>query len=731
MGANYVPSQITDINGLNAALKAGSWSVISNNPIRPSARISSSSFFTETGRIEVVPPFDIVAVRLVYANWYTGGTGETPNTNPICITATVQPRVTTVNEVAGDPTIPVTFGGKSYIWLGRGKIAISDPVYIGVPAGQRFYVKSSPNNALPAAPPAPTVNVSGSGSAFSSGNTCHFSITYVYPDGIESLASATTSASIASSGQNFVVTSPTAVAGAIGYRVWMSYVGATTPQYDAGSGTVPFGTNFTVTRGLPSATAQNIEQVEGGGPSYYPVGSGVLGGTGAGSANNGEGFTNGVNWTPDGRAVTAQGAGNKFGPTAVLAIAADGELKKSVGLIGDSIMSAAGDNGFGWQRGGFIVRAITGQLSRAYDANIVPNFGHVMVAQGSESASQFAGPAGMKRTQLASLCTTVVSNYGTNDLSNGSAQVCGNIWIIGKRFTDQGKKFIQTTLDPRTSQSPANGWQTISGQTVTAVSEGARRAINNWIISNTGQTVITNEAPFRIYAGSQGPGYNFYGGSTGTIVSFATSHPFIQGTESVTVNGAEQAFTSNYTYYQTFTVNGINYASGITFTSAPADGSDVRITFTKMAGLCHSGNGLSGLADHWDTASAVEVDANGNNLLNGGWVKPLTTIHIPSRNVTAATSTVITDSTQSWTQDQWRGYCMMITADSSTPAAVGQVRCIQFNSATQLTTNTAFSPAPSASAQYAIISTNMTDGTHVSTEGHIAKAQAVDLTKIM
>ena len=730
MSASYVPSQISDILGLDSAIKSGAWSVISSNPIRMSARVSSASFYTETSRVEVVPPFDIIAVRLVYANWYTGGTGETPNTNPICVTASIQQQGASINEATTDPTIPVTFGGKSYVWIGRGKVAMSDPVYIGISAGQRFFVKSSPNCALPAAPPAPTVNATGSGSQIGNNNTFQVSITYVYPDGVESLASAVTSITTTASGQNLVISSPTAVAGALGYRVWASAAGGTSPQYDAGSGTVPFGTSFTMTRSFPIANAQNIEQVEGGGPAYFPTGGGVLGGTNPGFGNNGEGFVNGVNWVGDGRAVTAVSAGNHFGPVAVLGIAANGEAQKSVALIGDSIMTATADNGFGFQRGGFGVRAVMGQLTRAYNPNTPPKFGHAWLSQGAETALQFAGPAGVKRSQVAALCSSIISNYGTNDLSTGSAATAGSLWTIAKRFTDQGKMFFQTTIDPRTSST--DGWRSVTNQTVVANTEAPRRALNNWIASDTGETTISNEAPFRIFSGSQGPTYNFYGGGDGSIVSFATGHPFKQGTEVVTLNGVVQALTSNYTYYLPATINGVAYASGITFTSAPSNGADVRITYTKMAGFRFPDNGLRGLTDYFDTATAVETNSEFTDLTpNGGWVQPLSTIHIPSRNVTGTSSTSITDSTQNWTQDQWRGYCVMITADPVTPAAVGQVRCIQLNTSNQISTNTSFSPTPSTSAQYAVISTNMTDGTHVSTEGHIAKAASMDMTKIV
>lgn len=711
-----------DFTGIKNS-RYGGWSVISSNPGKYGSRQSLS----QTSRIECVPPIDVDSIRLTYGNWFTGNVGETGNTNPIRVRASIQPQGATLLEVNSDPVYRVTFGGKDYVNIGRGAIAVSDPIPLAFLAGQRFFVKNHANCSMPSAPTAPTATPGGTGSSLS--GVYGVCITIVYPDAVESAASTATSTT-ASSGQNITVTSPSAVVGAIGYRVWLTYSGGSQVgrHYDTGSGVVAFGTNYVITNGLVSANQESVEQVDPTGALYIPTGGGVLGGNGAGASNNGEAVISSVDRTGEGRTVAGnQAAGNVFSPVII-----EGHnslvLKKSCASIGDSISQATGDNGFGYQRGGFMVRAIMNQLfSNAYDQSVLPLMGHAWLGQGAETALQFASSFGWKRSLIAFRCTSVWSNYGTNDLALGPAPLANSLYVIGKRFCDQKMRFLQSDLISKSTSG--DGWATIDNQLIgSSVAEATRRAINNWIASTTGPVAVTNEAPFRGYSGSKGPSWDFNGPGDGSITAFYTAHPFQQGTQSVTVSGVSKVITTDYTYLFTQAINGVAYASGINFNSAPANLADVRIGYTKMAGMRSM---LGEFSRYMPVASSISVNSVGTADKNGGFTKISEAPVLGPKSLTGSASGTLTDSTQTWTQDQYRGWCVMIVTDTTTPSAVGQVRCIQYNTATVLTLGASWSVTPSVAATYKIFKCYQTDGTHPSTFGHIEMAKAADLSLIV
>lgn len=101
------------------------------------------------------------------------------------------------------------------------------------------------NSAL-SAPSAPTVTPTGSGGTVATG-VYKAAITYVNANG-ETVASTTTTAASLTSGQNLVITSPSAATGATGWYAYVSQAGGTTllRQQAAGSPTA-IGTNLTIT----------------------------------------------------------------------------------------------------------------------------------------------------------------------------------------------------------------------------------------------------------------------------------------------------------------------------------------------------------------------------------------------------------------------------------------------------------------------------------------------------
>jgi len=720
MPAVYVPSQIADINLLGRSIEFGGWSVISSNPGKYGGRQSSPS--GGVYRVECIPAIDCTAIRLVYGNWYTGGTGETPNTNPIIVRAQIRfSSATPPNDALGDPAYDVQFGGQDFIVIGRGKRAISDPIYVPVRSGQRFFVHSAVSAACPAAPSAPSCAASGSSSLLTA-SAYGIAVTIVYPGGIESAASPATSIT-PSAGQNIVVTAPTSVAGAIGYRVWTTTAGGTT-YYNSGLGLLPFGTNATFSRiDLVSAAQEGIERVDVAGTTYFPYGGGVSGSTTGAACNNGEGYgsANQIDLTLA-RFISPAAAGNVYAPCAILGMAT--YVAPSVAIIGDSISQGTGDGGFAAQQGGFMQRTVTGQTSQAKkDSTITPVLGHSWLGQGSETSLQFSQSSGWKRSQVAMLSPYIWCNYGTNDLASGSAFICSYLYTIAKRFTDCGSTFYQSTICPKTSST--DGWQSLANQTFPgASSEGYRRAVNNWIVDSTGATTVTGEAMFRGGGGSRAYGVSNTGGD-GSATVFIPAYPFLTGTETVQVNGVTKALTTDYTYTLSTSINGSTYISGITFVSAPANGATVTITYTKLPGLKNSANGLRGLTLSIDSASAVEVDSGGSALTNGGFWKIGAGTTVTSFTPSATSSTTLTNGSASYTVDAYRGLCAFVFADSVTGAAVGQVRCIDFNTSTVLTnSSSSWTNTPSTSATIRILTSCYTvDGTHPSSQGHLLMAQ--------
>lgn len=76
---------------------------------------------------------------------------------------------------------------------------------------------------------------------------------------------------------------------------------------------------------------------------------------------------------------------------------------------------------------------------------------------------------------------------------------------------------------------------------------------------------------------------------------------------------------------------------------------------------------------------------------------------------TAFTSTVCTDTSKSWTTNQWVGYTLIVA---------GQASEIISNTSNALTLYIALSPTPGATTAYTIAATNTYDGTHPTAFGH-------------
>lgn len=694
------------------------WSVISSRPQKMGDSSTVPATTGQTARLSEVAPFAVKSVRLVYANWMnlTGTSAEYPNYCGVRVKSAVHKAGTSApNRVATDPLFRVAFGGREYGYCASGAVLITDPIPVSVLAGERWWHESYVDCFLGAGPATPTLSLVA-GTGLGVGITFYVVTTYVYADGTESLPSVEASIATTSGNEQIKVTSPAVVPGIIGYR---AYYGSSAGGFKTENPVypmAPLGTDITLasssaTNGL-NRTIRTLTNVG------YPIGKGLLDGVGDASVA-GRDYTDGpLVFTGAG------GYGGVFGPIAVLGLATDGLLHRSVALLGDSIQAGTGDRGYGGSFGGSGFRALANQTAQIiFDPAQTPKMGFLSLAQGGETYAQFASEAGgSRRRYVSEHATTILNNYGTNDLGSGSAPLYASELSTLKYYAGR-KKYFRLTLDPRTATT--DGYKTIANQTMSSTDiEADRRAFNNCIKGATGAVTVTAEALFRS-AGTAVPADNLYSGGNGTATKFFTAYPFRQGTEVVKVNGTTKALTTDYTYRGTATINGIAYASGITFVAAPANAATVTMDYTKI----ESFGALTGYSGYFDTSAAVEVNAAGAAGTNGGWWKPAQAGVGITGTATGNTSTVLTDTSKSWTVDQWRGMAVRITADAGTPAAVGLANDIQSNTATTLKTGNAWATTPSATASYEIFNPYVIDAIHATSQGHLEKSLLIDVTK--
>ena len=731
---------------IGASGQTGGWSVISVHPCNPYQQSSSASFTRLTSRNYQYPLFNFSAIKCAYVNWYnytsTTNFGETPNGNPIIISASYQPENpanNTLNEASGDPDSAFEFQGNRFGIVPQGGILWTDPKIVGIPANTPFFVKTGVESPSYPQPSTPSIT-NGAGGQYTTG-TWYAGITIVYQLGVESPCSAAVTVTTTGGNNAIITTDPTQAAypGAIGYRVW---IGTTnTRLYDSGSGIVAFGNNYTSTIIPLLAANVGLQSVAPGSTTYIPTGGSALGGTVPGASNNGEYSTSGLMSVQAGRYATPTYSGYTYAPTVVMGYDSNG-VHPSLGLLGDSIGAFSADYGFGSNYGGYFVRACLNQTTypNYYTPSTPPTLPFINLSASGETVQDIAQYGGYQRISLLALCSYMVFELGTNDIYVGglsSATTIGNIMTVLNRATAMTNKQIRwVTLLPRTlTATNVDGWTTVTNQTLTsALKEGYRRQVNNWIMSAYGSgATITGETLFGNVAGTITPTTNLYAGGDGATTTFLSAYPFLEGSEQVYNNGVLKAVTTDYVYFgaQSITVNGVThtYASGITWNTAPLNGNTITQNYTPLVGMSPQyGTNVS----YWNPCSLIEVNASGTPTTNGGWWKAGNpTPVLGTTNATTGTNgfTVVGNGV-SWTQDQYRGRVVRIVADSSAPSAVNDQAVVLWNNTTTLTMATTWANAPDSNAQFQIIDTYSFDGTHPSTYGHCLLAPIVPAAQI-
>jgi len=221
------------------------------------------------------------------------------------------------------------------------------------------------------------------------------------------------------------------------------------------------------------------------GPTHYVPGPyRGMGGTGSGCIENGDAVDRedrleGLTLTH----VTAPGC---YGPLTVLAYSP--EVKKTVGILGDSIAGGTGDEGSYRNHGGYLSRVMKNQtdflMTTANHDSYIAHFPHVWTARGGYSLANYADRELIyKEMRVLEYVSTVISNLGTNDHPGDSlANMKANLLTIAGYFKSRGIKFIQTTLTPYTTST--DNWATVGNQTAVA-SESKRVGYNDWLRDTT------------------------------------------------------------------------------------------------------------------------------------------------------------------------------------------------------------------------------------------------------
>lgn len=129
-----------------------------------------------------------------------------------------------------------------------------------------------------------------------------------------------------------------------------------------------------------------------------------------------------------------------------------------------------------------------------------------------------------------------------------------------------------------------------------------------------------------------------------------------------------------------------------------------------------------------DPAAAVEVNSAGVLTPNGGYWMPAVNggAALVAGTFTAGTTTAsYSDSSKSWTQDQWRGYLVRFTSG----AAANTLRTIATNNTNRLRVVIpagGAAPEPASGDTYQIIQGYTEDGVHPSSFGHMTAALATN-----
>ena len=129
------------------------------------------------------------------------------------------------------------------------------------------------------------------------------------------------------------------------------------------------------------------------------------------------------------------------------------------------------------------------------------------------------------------------------------------------------------------------------------------------------------------------------------------------------------------------------------------------------------------LASVIDSAALIEVDASNALTVNGGRWKAGGPVSVTG-TATGVTTTTLTDSTKSWTTNQYQNQVLLIV---SATTGAGQIARITSNTATVLSLNPALT-LPTGTVTYQVAPANCFDHTHPTETGYALITDGLDLS---
>ena len=494
-------------------------------------------------------------LRFIYSNWLNqGATGspveqDTDNANSITIAASV--------EISG-VKYRLNFNGVQQVTLNPGSIAVSDPLPVLIPAGTVIYSWTYVTPLTPGTtnwyPNSVNNYATGQG-----GTSAQRTDTVTYSN----VGSTITDATIAAvdlgkpvAGTNIPVPSYVGTVTAGVSFVLSSTPNTSTPVSPTGSGTtMTVGGDLTLP-GIPVSTIPDSST-----SGYVPS------------------------------LIAARPLQPIGGATAATPVAL---------LVGDSLMAGSNDlsANYGGRNvttpaiagGGFTARALVGKVP------------YIMAALSGDQASLFVQSIySFRRMTWGSLGTTMLCNYGRNDLSNARtlAQIQANLL---------GQRVIQYTITPYTDST--DGYITTTNQSShTGNQEAIRLQLNAWIRAGAPVASAGNLTAVAV-------------GTANALVAGQSGHPLYSFFE--VASAAESAPNSGlWTTLGGRTITDGAISSGfVTFTSpaqAAFTAADVGKTVT-IAGAGTAGAILQGVITTFNSATSVGIivyaSANGFNGTN-------------------------------------------------------------------------------------------------------------------
>jgi len=219
----------------------------------------------------------------------------------------------------------------------------------------------------------------------------------------------------------------------------------------------------------------------------------AMGGSAAGSSNNGEGSA-----ADD---IVISGASTQglgvcgYGPVAILGYSST--PKPSVACFGDSIATGWKDFGSVSNAGGYLWRWMRNETAIAntsahYFEN-TPNFPFTLCAVQGDTLQRFAQIANSYKTlRVAEFATTWICEYGSNDIASRTlAQMKADYLTIAGWAAARNKKYLQCTLVPRVTST--DGFLTVANQTVGS-GEAVRTGVNSWLRDGSASGFVAQAA---------------------------------------------------------------------------------------------------------------------------------------------------------------------------------------------------------------------------------------------